>query len=77
MSYSNKYINTITLTSRTYASKVILHLFYRSEEYSEENVTKAIEHQKEMEADMGGTEILLPLSAIYSQKCTPGYPRQV
>uniref|UniRef100_A0A3P8Y939 VWFA domain-containing protein n=1 Tax=Esox lucius TaxID=8010 RepID=A0A3P8Y939_ESOLU len=30
-----------------------------------------------MSADMGGTEILLPLKHIYSQPCLPDHPRQI
>uniref|UniRef100_A0A3P8Y9B5 VIT domain-containing protein n=1 Tax=Esox lucius TaxID=8010 RepID=A0A3P8Y9B5_ESOLU len=32
---------------------------------------------KSVDADMGGTEILLPLKHIYSQPCLPDHPRQI
>ncbi|KAG9342170.1 hypothetical protein JZ751_017170, partial [Albula glossodonta] len=46
-------------------------------EYNQEMMEKALEKVKGMQADLGGTEILWPLSDIYSQPCLPGHPRQV
>ncbi|XP_063435543.1 von Willebrand factor A domain-containing protein 5A-like [Mytilus trossulus] len=52
-------------------------LFEQSEEYSEVTLNQALSLQSQMEADMGGTEILRPLKQIYSNSCIQGYPRQI
>ncbi|CAG2243183.1 unnamed protein product [Mytilus edulis] len=52
-------------------------LFEQSEEYSEKTLDQALSLQAQMEADMGGTEILRPLKHIYSKNCKKGYPRQI
>ncbi|XP_071167544.1 von Willebrand factor A domain-containing protein 5A-like isoform X2 [Mytilus edulis] len=52
-------------------------LFEQSEEYSEKTLDQALSLQAQMEADMGGTEILQPLQQIYSKNCKQGYPRQI
>lgn len=39
-------------------------------EYTEENLAKAIEYQRGLEADMGGTEMLLPLEFIFQTPLT-------
>ena len=39
----------------------------RSVEYNDENMRSAIEQIKTFEADLGGTEIFTPLSAIFSK----------
>ncbi|XP_036432419.1 von Willebrand factor A domain-containing protein 5A-like [Colossoma macropomum] len=51
--------------------------FPKSVEYTQETMDQAVKRVKEMEADMGGTEILQPLKHIYSQQCIPNQPRQV
>ncbi|XP_053392408.1 von Willebrand factor A domain-containing protein 5A-like isoform X2 [Mercenaria mercenaria] len=48
-----------------------------SEEYTEESLGKAIKLQKEMDADMGGTEILSPLDDIFKRELIKGHPRRV
>ncbi len=45
--------------------------------YNQKTMDKALKRVKEMQADMGGTEILQPLEHIYSQPCYPDHPRQV
>ncbi|KAK3598702.1 hypothetical protein CHS0354_003259 [Potamilus streckersoni] len=45
--------------------------------YNEENLKKAEELQRQMDADMGGTEILRPLEHIFKQKLIENYPRQL
>ena len=52
-------------------------LFDQSQEYSEYTLQQAIDLQKTMDSDMGGTEILEPLKSIYSNSCKQGYPRQI
>uniref|UniRef100_A0A3B1J9P5 von Willebrand factor A domain containing 5A n=1 Tax=Astyanax mexicanus TaxID=7994 RepID=A0A3B1J9P5_ASTMX len=52
-------------------------LFPKSVEYTEETMDQAVKRVKEMQSDMGGTEILEPLRNIYSQQCIPNHPRQV
>ena len=60
----------------------LLHLhyacsLYSSQEYNEENLRKALDLQKTMEADMGGTEIFKPLKGIFKQKPSTSHSRQV
>ncbi|XP_052105198.1 von Willebrand factor A domain-containing protein 5A-like [Mytilus californianus] len=52
-------------------------LFDRSQQYNKESLAAAKHHQNEMMANMGGTEILSPLSAIYSIENNKDYPRQI
>jgi hypothetical protein len=59
-------------------SNQIFYFYYnRSQEYSEYTLQQAIDLQKTMDNDMGGTEILEPMKSIYSNSCKQGYPRQV
>ncbi|XP_051740421.1 von Willebrand factor A domain-containing protein 5A-like [Ctenopharyngodon idella] len=52
--------------------------FYpKSVEYNQDTMDQALKRVKEMQADMGGTEILQPLKHIYSQPCYPDHPRQL
>ncbi|XP_076863114.1 von Willebrand factor A domain-containing protein 5A-like [Brachyhypopomus gauderio] len=51
--------------------------FSNSVKYSQETLDQAVQRVKQMQADMGGTEILQPLKHIYSQPCIPNHPRQV
>uniref|UniRef100_A0A3B4DFL0 VIT domain-containing protein n=1 Tax=Pygocentrus nattereri TaxID=42514 RepID=A0A3B4DFL0_PYGNA len=51
--------------------------FPKSVEYTQETMDQAVKRVKEMQSDMGGTEILQPLKHIYSQQCIPKQPRQV
>ncbi|KAB7498347.1 von Willebrand factor A domain-containing protein 5A [Armadillidium nasatum] len=48
-----------------------------SERYTESTLKKALELQRSMDADMGGTEIFSALRHVYSKKPIPGYPRQI
>ncbi|XP_045212788.2 von Willebrand factor A domain-containing protein 5A-like isoform X2 [Mercenaria mercenaria] len=48
-----------------------------SQEYTKENLGKAVKLQKKMDADMGGTEILSPLEDIFKRKLMQGHPRRV
>ncbi|XP_063429185.1 von Willebrand factor A domain-containing protein 5A-like isoform X2 [Mytilus trossulus] len=52
-------------------------LFDRSQQYNKESLNAAKLHQNEMMANMGGTNILSPLSAIYSMENNKDYPRQI
>lgn len=38
---------------------------------------EAVNVVQKMSADLGGTEILRPLTHIYNQSCIPNQPRQV
>uniref|UniRef100_A0A3P9BJ67 von Willebrand factor A domain-containing protein 5A n=1 Tax=Maylandia zebra TaxID=106582 RepID=A0A3P9BJ67_9CICH len=53
------------------------HIFSKSVEYSQKTMEEALKKVKEMEADLGGTEILEPLKHIYSQPCIQNQPRQL
>ncbi|XP_042269581.1 von Willebrand factor A domain-containing protein 5A-like isoform X2 [Thunnus maccoyii] len=53
------------------------HIFPKSVEYSEKTIEEALKKVEEMDADLGGTEILEPLKHIYSQPCIPSQPRQL
>ncbi|XP_073798811.1 von Willebrand factor A domain-containing protein 5A isoform X2 [Danio rerio] len=51
--------------------------FPKSVEYSQDTMDQALKRVMEMRADMCGTEILQPLTHIYSQPCIPEHPRQL
>ncbi|XP_053176692.1 von Willebrand factor A domain-containing protein 5A-like [Scomber japonicus] len=53
------------------------HIFPKSVEYSEKTMEEALKKVENMDADLGGTEILQPLKHIYSQPCIPSQPRQL
>uniref|UniRef100_A0A3Q2NN98 VIT domain-containing protein n=1 Tax=Fundulus heteroclitus TaxID=8078 RepID=A0A3Q2NN98_FUNHE len=53
------------------------HIFPTSVEYSEKTMEEALKEVEKMEANLGGTEILLPLKHIYAQPCIPKQFRQV
>ncbi|ESO09061.1 hypothetical protein HELRODRAFT_74072, partial [Helobdella robusta] len=48
-----------------------------SEKYTKESLEKALEHQKTLSADLGGTEILEPLVSIYSKPILPTHSRNI
>ena len=52
-------------------------LFPDTVPYDEQHLEKAIKHAQEMEADLGGTELLTPLQYIFGTKPRSGYSRQV
>ncbi|EDO45203.1 predicted protein, partial [Nematostella vectensis] len=52
-------------------------LFSSSTKYSDSSVNKACNHAKNLEANLGGTEILEPLKYVFSQPVIKGSPRQV
>ena len=51
-------------------------LFHETVPYDEQHLEKAIKHAQQMEADLGGTELLTPLQYIFG-KSRSGYSRQV
>ncbi|CAB1445662.1 unnamed protein product [Pleuronectes platessa] len=53
------------------------HIFPKSVEYSEKNLEEALKKVESMQANLGGTEILKPLTHILSQTCISNQPRQV
>uniref|UniRef100_A0A669DTF3 von Willebrand factor A domain containing 5A n=1 Tax=Oreochromis niloticus TaxID=8128 RepID=A0A669DTF3_ORENI len=53
------------------------HIFPKSVEYSQQTMEEALKTVQQMEANLGGTEILQPLKHIYSQPCIPNQPRQL
>ncbi|XP_028275980.1 von Willebrand factor A domain-containing protein 5A-like [Parambassis ranga] len=53
------------------------HIFPKSVEYSQQTMEEALKKVEEMDANLGGTEILMPLRHIYSQPCIPNQPRQL
>ncbi|XP_025754073.1 von Willebrand factor A domain-containing protein 5A isoform X5 [Oreochromis niloticus] len=53
------------------------HIFPKSVEYSQQTMEEALKKVEQMEADLGGTEILEPLKHIYSQPCIQNQPRQL
>lgn len=48
-----------------------------SVEYNEKNLKTALEHCKKLNADLGGTNILSPLQAIFAEPAKSGIPRQL
>ncbi len=57
--------------------QVRLYCYRGSVEYNEENLEAAERCQRNMKADMGGTEIYQALRYIYEQDQHPGFARQV
>ncbi|XP_077964130.1 von Willebrand factor A domain-containing protein 5A-like isoform X7 [Gasterosteus aculeatus] len=53
------------------------HIFPKSEEYNQKTMEEALKKVEEMEANLGGTEILKPLKHIYRQPSIPSQPRQL
>ncbi|KAI9537175.1 hypothetical protein NQZ68_027209 [Dissostichus eleginoides] len=53
------------------------HIFPKSVEYNQETMEEALKKVGEMEANLGGTEILRPLKDIYNHACIPKQPRQL
>uniref|UniRef100_A0AAQ4QBJ0 VWFA domain-containing protein n=1 Tax=Gasterosteus aculeatus aculeatus TaxID=481459 RepID=A0AAQ4QBJ0_GASAC len=49
----------------------------KSEEYNQKTMEEALKKVEEMEANLGGTEILKPLKHIYRQPSIPNQPRQL
>ncbi len=41
------------------------NLISRPVDYTEDNINKALDYQKSLKADMGGTEVLPALKAVY------------
>ncbi|XP_051011664.1 von Willebrand factor A domain-containing protein 5A-like, partial [Acomys russatus] len=52
-------------------------LFPESVKYTQETMEKAVERVKDLDADLGGTEILTPLCNIYKAPSIPGHPLQL
>ncbi|XP_048773306.2 von Willebrand factor A domain-containing protein 5A-like isoform X2 [Ostrea edulis] len=52
-------------------------LFSKSKPYNEENLEEAMHLQRNMRADMGGTEIFKPLENVFKNKPSGSYARQV
>ena len=52
-------------------------LFKSSRKYDDQSIEEALEKIKSFDADMGGTEILDPLSIILGQKNIPNYKRTI
>ncbi|XP_052584413.1 von Willebrand factor A domain-containing protein 5A-like [Peromyscus californicus insignis] len=51
--------------------------FPESVEYTQKTMEEAVKRVKDLEADLGGTEILRPLLDIYKAPCIPGHPLQL
>ncbi|XP_045441379.1 von Willebrand factor A domain-containing protein 5A isoform X2 [Pipistrellus kuhlii] len=51
--------------------------FPESVKYTQETMEEALKRVKSMDANLGGTEILAPLKAIYSKAPIPGHPLQL
>ncbi|XP_051779069.1 von Willebrand factor A domain-containing protein 5A-like isoform X12 [Erpetoichthys calabaricus] len=51
--------------------------FPKSVEYTQQTMESAMKKVKDMDANLGGTEILSPLCEIFREPCKPGYPRQL
>ena len=49
----------------------------RSQEYTQKTLEEALDLQKNLQANYGGTEILQPLKAIYQKPLIPTHTRQV
>ncbi|KAM3821590.1 von Willebrand factor A domain-containing protein 5A-like isoform 2-T3 [Vipera latastei] len=52
--------------------------FYpQSVKYTQETMDTSVQRVKELRCDLGGTQIVKPLNAIYSQPCLEEHPRQI
>ncbi|XP_070585225.1 von Willebrand factor A domain-containing protein 5A [Erythrolamprus reginae] len=52
--------------------------FYpKSVKYTQQTMDTSVQRVKKLCSDLGGTEIIKPLKAIYSQPCFEGHPRQI
>ncbi|KAM9121251.1 von Willebrand factor A domain-containing protein 5A-like isoform 2-T2 [Pangshura tecta] len=52
--------------------------FYpQSVAYTQKTMSKSLQRVQQLQADLGGTEILAPLQAIYRSPCRDGHPRQL
>ncbi|CAB4011146.1 Hypothetical predicted protein [Paramuricea clavata] len=54
-----------------------VHLFPESVAYNQKNLEIAVKHAKNLQADLGGTELFDPLKDIFSHAPMKGLPRQV
>ncbi|CAM2102617.1 unnamed protein product [Caretta caretta] len=45
--------------------------------YTQQTMAESLQRVQQLQADLGGTEILAPLRAIYSSPCRDGHPRQL
>ncbi|XP_046842404.1 von Willebrand factor A domain-containing protein 5A-like [Xenia sp. Carnegie-2017] len=54
-----------------------VHLFPESVPYNQKNLETAVKHAKNLQADLGGTELFDPLKEIFSHAAKKGLPRQV
>lgn len=52
-------------------------LFDESVPYNQENMKVAVRHADSLQADLGGTELLAPLTHVFKQRPIPGLPRQI
>lgn len=52
-------------------------MYPESVEYTNENFQDSLEKADQMDADLGGTDLISPLAEIYSQKPRPGFVRQI
>lgn len=52
-------------------------IFGEGVRYTNENIDKAVELVKKMDADMGGTEVYNPLFNLLTEKVRNGYPKQI
>jgi uncharacterized protein YegL len=68
---ANSYFNIIGFGSSHQS------LFTKSQPYEESYVEKALEHAKNLQANLGGTELMAPLRAVYSSSSEKGYSRQI
>ena len=52
-------------------------MFQNTVPYDQKHLEEAIKHAQEMQADLGGTELLSPLQYIFGIKPRSGYARQI
>nr|XP_042704086.1 von Willebrand factor A domain-containing protein 5A-like [Chrysemys picta bellii] len=45
--------------------------------YTQQTMAESLQRVQQLQADLGGTEILAPLRAIYRSPCRDGHPHQV
>ncbi|XP_053901964.1 LOW QUALITY PROTEIN: von Willebrand factor A domain-containing protein 5A-like [Malaclemys terrapin pileata] len=51
--------------------------YLQSVGYTQQTMAESLQRVQQLQADLGGTEILAPLQAIYRSPCLDGHPRQL
>ena len=75
--YSSVFLSGGGGSLRNVYTKSLFFCYRGSQRSTAAALKKARTHQKNMSANMGGTEIFGALDFVYKRPLKPGYPRQV